>query len=153
MKILIIDDSLEDRSLYKKYIENSEYFNIPEIEECDRLSLAFDIILKNNFDVILLDLKLPETEGIETVSQLLKELHKMKEGHMIKDAPPVVVLTGSNNHSVGRQAFNLGIKDFLVKQEINQKELTRSLNFATYSLNFSKATGQSKTKTKMRIRK
>ena len=47
---------------------------------------------------------------------------------------PIVVLTGTEDYKVGREAWSLGIKDYLIKDEIQSKDLSRALNFATYDL-------------------
>ena len=134
MKILIIDDSSADRNFYKKHIEESELFNKVAIDECDSLSKAFKLFEKDKYDLIILDLGLPESDGIETVINTVAELKKndMKT--------PVIVLTGLEDHLIGTEAFRHGIKDFLTKSDVkdNCKELSRSIKYATYALNFKK---------------
>lgn len=132
MKILIIDDNPADRSFYKKYIEECKIFKDVEILECGSLSTAFDSFAKNDFDLIILDLGLPESDGLQTITDTYKELHKKGK------IPPVIVLTGLEDHLIGTEAFKHGVKDFLTKKEVadNCKELSRSIKYATYSLNF-----------------
>ena len=134
MKILIIDDNPADRQLYKKYIEECKLFDNMEIEECDSLSKAFKSFEEKDFDLIVLDLGLPESEGIETVIKTHAELQKKE------DVPPVIVLTGLEDHLVGTETFKYGVKEFLTKNDvaINSKELLRAIKYATYSLNFNK---------------
>jgi len=132
MKILIIDDNPADRALYKKHIEESNLFANVNIEECGNLSSAFKILNKQEFDLILLDLGLPESEGIQTIIDTFKELRK---GIKI---PPVIVLTGLEDHIIGTEAFKHGVKDFLTKTEVahNRKELSRAIKYATYNLSY-----------------
>ncbi len=129
MKILIIDDNPADRHLYRKYIEDSKILDL-DIEECGSLSAAFESFAQRDHDLIILDLGLPESDGIQTITETFKELHKNKK------APPVIVLTGLEDHVIGAEAFKHGVKDFLTKSEvaINRKELSRAIRFATYSL-------------------
>jgi DNA-binding response OmpR family regulator len=132
MKILIIDDNAADRNFYRHHIEECNLFANVEIEECGCLSAAFDWFDKEKFDVILLDLGLPESDGIQTIIDTHKELNK--KGTM----PPIIVLTGLEDkaHTIGTEAFKHGVKDFLTKSEVfeNHKELSRSIKYATYSL-------------------
>jgi response regulator of citrate/malate metabolism len=134
MKILIIDDNPADRKIYKKYIEEYDLFENLQIEECGSLSKAFQKLKEKEFDLILLDLGLPESEGIQTITLMTEELKNNK----IKT--PIIILTGLEDHIIGTEAFKHGIRDFLIKGEVieNKKELSRSINYATYSLNFKK---------------
>lgn len=134
MKILIIDDNPADRSFYKKHIEECNLFSDVKIEECGTLSEAFEYFSSTTFDVIILDLGLPESEGLQTVIDTISELKK-------NNCPtPIIVLTGTDDHLVGKEAFKYGVKDFLIKSEVvkNEKELSRSITYATYHLNFNK---------------
>jgi len=131
MRILIIDDSTEDRFLFKKYINNSSSCeDETTIEECNTLDEALKTISKSDFDVILLDLALPGTDGTDTIKKLLEGLKNVKKNI------PIVILTGSEDHTIGKNAFKMGVKDFLVKHDIDEKELCRSIRYATYDLNF-----------------
>lgn len=134
MRILIIDDNEADREFYKKHITESPLFSNVKIEECGSLCSAFKVLKENEFDLIILDLGLPESEGIQTVINTFKELHKNIS------VPPVIVLTGLDDHVLGTEVFKHGAKDFLIKSEVvkNCKELSRSIQFATYSLNINK---------------
>ena len=134
MKILIIDDNPADRTFYRKHIENSDIFSDVEVEECGSLSTAFKIFTEQDFDLIILDLGLPESDGLQTIINTFKELQKNGK------TPPVIVLTGLEDHIIGTEAFKHGVKDFLTKKEVaeNCKELSRSIKYATYSLNFIK---------------
>jgi two-component system sensor histidine kinase UhpB len=45
---------------------------------------------------------------------------------------PIVILTGVDDYSVGREAWALGVKDFLIKDEIQTQDLSRALRFASH---------------------
>jgi CheY-like chemotaxis protein len=132
MKILIIDDNPADRTFYKKNIEDCKLFENVIIRECGSLAQAFKLIAEDDYDLIILDLGLPESDGIQTVIKTHKELQKKET------VPPIIVLTGLEDHLIGTEAFKHGVKDFLTKGEVavNSKELSRSIKYATYSLNF-----------------
>ena len=124
MKILVIDDSKEDRDLVISHIKKFEKKQI-KVDECCCLEEGMKKLESVNYDAILLDLALPETDGIETVETMIKHLEKHNKN------TPVIVLTGMEDYSVGRKAWLLGIKDYLIKDEIQTKDLSRALTFAT----------------------
>jgi len=128
MKILVIDDNPADRDLIITHIKQSKKRHKVTTEESNCLKDAISKIIKNDYDVILLDLVLPESDGIETVKAILSILKETR-----KDIP-VIVLTGMEDYKVGREAYLLGIKDYLIKDEIATKDLSRALNFATYDV-------------------
>jgi DNA-binding NarL/FixJ family response regulator len=124
MKILIIDDSKEDRDLIINHLKQMN----GRVMVCDESNCLQDGLKKmasTTFDAIILDLGLPETDGIETVETTLEHLEKHNQN------TPVIVLTGLEDYSVGRKAWLLGIKDYLIKDEIQTKDLSRALTFAT----------------------
>lgn len=123
MKILIIEDNKEDRDLIIKHIKKIKQNIITD--ECNCLKDGCTKLSSFNYDVILLDLALPETKGLETVETILKHLEEHNKN------TPIIVLTGLEDYSIGRKAWLLGIKDFLIKDEIQTKDLSRALTFAT----------------------
>lgn len=128
MRILLIEDSKEDRELFKKYAQKSNKMELI-VDECENLNKGLKKIYSSDYDVIILDLSLPETDGIDTILSLMEYMKKANKN------VPIIVITGTDDLSIGQSAFDLGIKDFLSKEEINTKEIIRSINFATYSAN------------------
>lgn len=128
MKILIIDDCKEDRELIIKYLKNKEQKYPLYADECDCLGIGLNKIKNNNYDVILLDLALPESDGIQTIITIQNALEESN-----KDTP-IIILTGLEDYKIGKEAFAMGIKDFLIKGEFGSQDIKRSLNFATYKL-------------------
>lgn len=126
MKILVIDDSKEDRDLIISYIKQIENdIKLEKIDECNCLEKGLEKLASFNYDAVILDLALPETDGIETVQTTIDHLNKHNKN------TPVIVLTGSDDYSVGRQVWMLGIKEYLIKDEVESKDLSRALIFAT----------------------
>lgn len=123
MNILVIDDSKEDRGLIIDHIKKIKKDII--INECNCLKDSFKKLSSFNYDAIILDLTLPETKGIETVEAILKHLEKNNKN------TPIIILTGLEDYSVGRKAWLLGIKYFLIKDEMQTEDLSRALTFAT----------------------
>jgi CheY-like chemotaxis protein len=127
MKILVIDDNMADRDLIITHIKKAKNRRDITTEESNCLKDALEKIDKNNYDVILLDLILPETDGIDTVQSIISKLKKVNKNI------PIIILTGMDNYKIGRQAWDLGIVDYLNKDEMQSKDLVRALNFATFN--------------------
>jgi DNA-binding NarL/FixJ family response regulator len=123
MKVLLIDDCKEDRDLFINHLKKIEQ-NV-ETDECNCLAKGLKKLESCNYDAIILDLALPETDGIETVQTTINHLEKHNKN------TPVIVLTGSDDYSIGRQVWLLGIKEYLVKDEVGTKDVSRALTFAT----------------------
>ncbi|MUV60927.1 bacterio-opsin activator domain-containing protein [Halobacterium sp. CBA1126] len=84
------------------------------------LADALDHLDDAGADVVLLDLDLPESSGLETLSTLLDHHEDV----------PVVVLTKLTDREVGREALRRGAEEFLAKDEINAELLVRSIHHA-----------------------
>jgi PAS domain S-box-containing protein len=118
MNVLIIEDNEGDFLLVQEYLLEG----IPEavITHVEFLSEALKAIVKNNFDVILLDLSLPDSKGENSISQLKLLAHQ----------PPIIVLTGSIDKQTGINSLRLGVQDYLVKDEINETILQKSISYS-----------------------
>ncbi len=72
------------------------------------------------FDVILCDLTLPDSSGIET----FRRIHRLTPLH------PLIILTGNNDETIAIQALQEGAQDFLEKGELDGRSLSRSIRYA-----------------------
>ncbi|OZU90073.1 DNA-binding response regulator [Virgibacillus indicus] len=99
-KILVVDDEERIRRLIRMYLEREEYI----IEEAENGTDALELALNNNYDVILLDIMMPEMDGIEVCQELRKE----------KDTP-VIMLTAKGEEANRVQGFETGADDYIVK--------------------------------------
>jgi glutamate dehydrogenase (NAD(P)+) len=91
-----------------------------EVLATDRLSTAFERIAEGGVDIVLLDLMLPDSAGLETF------LHFRAEHPNV----PVVVQTGLDDITIAAKAVETGAQDYLVKGQISGPVLTRSLRYA-----------------------
>lgn len=99
-KILVVDDEERIRRLIRMYLERDEY----EIDEAENGTDALQKALNNDYNVILLDIMMPEMDGIE----VCRELRKEKE-------TPVIMLTAKGEESNRVQGFEIGADDYIVK--------------------------------------
>jgi signal transduction histidine kinase len=90
------------------------------LEGAESLKAGLLQLDRGEFDVILLDLNLPDSRGLETV----KAVHRKAAG------TPIVVLTGFEDESVGLEAIGLGAQDYLIKDRLNITLLSRAIRFA-----------------------
>ena len=126
MKILLIEDNPADRDLIIEHLNN-----IPQqidIDASDNLTNAIEKLSNGKYDFILLDLCLPESNGLDTVHRV-QECLEQNNGNR---KTPIVILTGENDYNVGKNALSNGVKDFLTKDDLNTKNLRRCINFNGY---------------------
>lgn len=99
-KILVVDDEERIRRLIRMYLEREDF----EIEEAENGKIALDLALNNDYDLILLDIMMPEMDGIEVCEELRKE-----------KTTPVIMLTAKGEESNRVQGFEIGADDYIVK--------------------------------------
>ncbi len=119
IKILLIEDNPGDARLIQEYLsdlKNMEY----TLEMADRLKRGIEILEDEFIDVVLLDLKLPDSEGLNGVEQIFS----------VAPSIPVIVLTGLNDETTAINAVKLGAQDYLVKDKVDSDLLVRSIKYA-----------------------
>jgi signal transduction histidine kinase len=118
-KILLIEDNPGDVRLIREFLSESKY-GIFTVISAPRLSDGLELLAKETIDLVLLDLGLPDSQGIDTFTRVNeKALHL-----------PIVILTGQNDEVLGIRAVGEGAQDYLVKGEVNSNLLTRTLSYA-----------------------
>ncbi|MGZ4857627.1 MAG: histidine kinase dimerization/phosphoacceptor domain -containing protein [Methanobacteriaceae archaeon] len=116
--ILLIEDNLGDIVLFKSMLEDAEdYLHLKVVES---LKDSLKILNKSDFDVIILDLGLPDSNGFETFIQV----------HNHSPQIPIIILTGLDDEKLGVRAFNEGAQDYLIKGQIDSKLVHRSIKYA-----------------------
>lgn len=127
IKVLLIEDSEIDAKLIKAYLRDA-----PRHEENDASPIAFDLTVKNSLssgqeflstsdvDAVLLDLNLPDSFGLDTFFNIYKNKPKI----------PILILTGLSDRDLAVRAVREGAGDFLVKGEVDDRLLRRSISYA-----------------------
>ena len=119
LKILLVEDNPADARWVD--IQLHESFGTGYIlETCDYLSRALTLLEKNIYDIILLDLSLPDSDGLNGLSKILANYAEC----------PIIIFTGLLDESVGIEAVQLGAQDYLIKGKINSHILKRSINYS-----------------------
>ena len=120
LKILMIDDNPGDIRLIQEMLV-AVGDNLYELRHADCLTSGLKQLEKNDFDIILLDLGLPESQGLSTLNRITPQTAEI----------PIVVLTGSiNDDMVGISAVQEGAQDYLTKGYLDGKLLVRSIHYA-----------------------
>jgi DNA-binding response OmpR family regulator len=112
--IVIVEDETALLELYKMVFEEAGS-KIITAEEGDS---GIEAIKNNDWDLLLLDIMLPNTDGINVIKKLNEEF-KNKSWKKGK----VVMLTNLNNEDIIKTSFNLGIDGYLIKSEIQPDQL------------------------------
>jgi PAS domain S-box-containing protein len=115
-RILVVEDNAGDQLLIEDYL--TELIEFPDIEIAKNFREAYDFFTAGHqFDIILLDLTLPDKSGRELITNILK----------ICSDTPVIVLTGFSDMEFSIQSISLGVSDYLLKNDLNASSLYKSI--------------------------
>jgi two-component system cell cycle response regulator len=119
INILLIEDNPADARLIKEMLEDDGGCSFT-VENVKLLSNGLKCLKEKKFDVLLLDLGLPDSTGNETIRSVLN----------LKSGVPIVVLTGYADETLGIEAVKEGAQDYLVKGRVDRQLLMRSIHYA-----------------------
>ena len=119
MRVLLIEDSPGDARLIREMLGEAPGASFA-VEHADRLSAGLERLAAGGFDLVLLDLGLPDAQGLETLVKT----------HERAPQVPIVVLTGLDDEGLTVQAVQEGAQDYLVKGQIESGPLARAVRYA-----------------------
>lgn len=119
VNILLVEDNDVDVLLLKDAFDTLEGFE-HDLIHVQRLGDGLTHLRDNPVNVVLLDLGLPDSQGVDTFARL----------HRQAPTVPVLVLTALNDESVGEKAIEMGAEDYLVKNQLQPAVLARSVRYA-----------------------
>jgi signal transduction histidine kinase len=119
VKLLLVEDNAGDARLIEEGLKEAgrEEF---ELERVDRLATACDRLAGGGIDLVLLDLGLPDSVGLET-------FHR---AHERTPDVPFIVLTGLDDQDLAVRAVQEGAQDYLVKGQVSSNLLVRAIRYA-----------------------
>ncbi len=117
--ILLVEDDPQDAFLLRKLLAE-DGANPLELAWVERLSEGLARLQKGSFDVVLLDLSLPDSQGLQTFTHLYQAHAEV----------PIVVLTGVNDDALAVAAVKAGAQDYLVKGQFDTHLLQRAIRYA-----------------------
>lgn len=118
LQLLLVEDQDSHAQIFQSLALNA----LPSfaLDRAHDLVEAFDYLGKKRYDLVILDLGLPGTRGIDTLRRVLERFEEC----------PVVVLTADADLKLGEEALRLGALDFLGKEEISRLSLARMLRYS-----------------------
>lgn len=119
INILLVEDNLGDAELLEEILEEAKKSHL-ELTHVSSLGVAESCLSSAEFDVVLLDLSLPDSQGIDTITSLLSFDPNL----------PIVVLTGCDDEELAIEAVRAGAQDYLVKGQVETNTLVRAIRYA-----------------------
>lgn len=133
IKVLLIEDNLGDRRLIEEMLAEAQDM-ILTLQSVDNLRAGKERLSQDVFDVVLLDLGLTDSSGLDTLQQLRRGLTQL---------PAIVVMSGIGDEDIAVQAVREGAQDYLVKESVDYRLLVRSLRYAIERTRFDEALRES----------
>lgn len=127
INILLLEDSSSDATLIQQMMKGHESFDA-NVDWVKSISAAQEWIGSNVFDLIITDLGLPDSNGIETIARL----------KCATDQIPIIALTGEAP-SLGLDAIRAGANDFIPKDQISKPIIARAITYTIERFQMTKA--------------
>ena len=118
-KILLIEDNAADARFVREILKESSFLRFKLVHRV-RLEEALKCLREASFDVLLLDLSLPDSHGIDSFNIICTQ----------DQTVPIIVLTGLNDEELAIKLVRAGAQDYLVKGQFDNNLLTRSIRYA-----------------------
>ena len=116
--LLVVDDDVVDRTAVRRAFASSSM--AVAIREAGNFEEVLEALQSGGVDCVLLDYRLPRTDGLEVLNRLRALGHRV----------PVIVLTGQGDEQLAADMMRAGASDYLVKQALSPDRLERSLRHA-----------------------
>ena len=119
LHILIVEDNPGDLFLLQEFLRSSD-LEIAQIHPAGHLAEARQILNQERIDLVLLDLSLPDSFGLESYIGLQTYAQRV----------PIILLTGLTDTKIAPQALVMGAQDYLIKGEFDEKLLARAVRYS-----------------------
>jgi PAS domain S-box-containing protein len=127
-KILIVEDDEVDALLLQETLTDATSLHL-ELTVATQVGDAIRLLNESRFDIVLSDLSLPDSHGMETFTRLYAHAPET----------PIILLTGFEDESLGLEAVRAGAQEYVVKGTINGKALWRVISYAIERQSLEKA--------------
>lgn len=122
INVLLIEDNPGDVHLVKTLLSQSDQTtnssSIIKLTHTDQLNSAYALLATTSYDLALLDLSLPDAQGLDSFLEFNK----------YQPTVPVVILSGHTNHELAIQAVQLGAQDYLAKDDLSANLLIKTIH-------------------------
>ncbi|MEO8906352.1 MAG: response regulator [Polyangiaceae bacterium] len=119
VRLLLVEDNLTDVVLMRDALAENQLVNFELVHE-SRAADACERLRAETFDLVMADLGLPDSSGLDTYRRL----------RAVARGIPVIVLTGLDDEEVGILALREGAQDYLVKGQLTARALARAARYA-----------------------
>lgn len=117
-RLLMFEDNPGDVALIREQLsESGDFF---EIISFDHLSNGLEYLATNNVDVVLLDLGLPDSQGLNTIEMVMAK----------NSSVPIIILTGMDDEKIAMEAVRRGAQDYLIKGSASIDILSRIIHYS-----------------------
>lgn len=120
MRILLVEDSPADARLLREALREAGLGEQFSVQAAVTMAEALERLGSASFDLVLLDLMLPDSSGLESFRAV----------HKARPEVPVVLLTGLHDENLAARAVREGAQDYLVKGQVEPAALVRSMRYA-----------------------
>ena len=117
--VLLVEDNPADSLLIRSMLGESSHETFT-FGNAETLAECYSLLEKRPFDIVLLDLTLPDSHGLDTFSSVYSQATDT----------PIIVLSGIDDETLARRSVNLGAQDYLVKGQVDHYLLLRAIRYA-----------------------
>ncbi len=119
INVLAIEDNPDDAELLRMMLGKAREPSFTFIR-AQRLSEGLQLLRESSFDIVLLDLGLPDSAGMDSVMEIRKQSPTI----------PIILFTGIDDDEIALKALHLDVQDYLAKGQIDRNLLVRSIRYA-----------------------
>ncbi len=119
LRVLIVEDDAIDRMQLQRLLASTS-LQVGEVQCVNRLAAAIEMLKQWSADVLLLDLGLPDSQGIESILQIQTHAPDV----------PIIVMSGLDDEQTATTAVQKGVQDYLIKGQVDSTLLMRSIRYA-----------------------
>src|SRR4029434_6665727 len=120
VNVLLVEDNPEHAYLFQQMLTSAEAIASFRVSSAESLSSTLERLRRGGIDLILLDLSLPDSDGIETFIRVVEAAPDI----------PIVVMSGLSDVAVAIETVQLGAQDYLVKGHFDNHLVLRSMQYA-----------------------
>jgi signal transduction histidine kinase len=118
-RVLLVEDNPADARLAREILSEGQRYDF-EVAEASTMAAALALLAQREFDVVLMDLSLPDSLGIDGVKRIRVQ----------NDTVPIVVLTGLDDEDAAVKALQQGVQEYLVKGLESAPIMGRAIRYA-----------------------
>lgn len=120
-RVLLVEGDADEAEIVKRHLSASaDSPDLYAVKSALRISTACRLLLREEFDIVILDIKVPQNVGLEGFTRIRQQRPEL----------PVILLAGLQDEALARQAVRLGAQDFLIKGTLDCVMLKRAMRDA-----------------------